>query len=92
MTAIVAGTKIRQLTQMLEECDANAVSLSKGYESCIAALRTDFDKTLEGKRSDVRSVHFCARIVLLLLSYHSTSSCVAVSMLRLDSLRCCPKM
>ena len=34
--------KIRQLSQMMEECDVNTASLTKGYDGCVKALRADF--------------------------------------------------
>lgn len=45
--------KVRQLQQMIGECDTKAANVGAGYDECAAALRDDFAKTLAAEREAV---------------------------------------
>ena len=45
--------KVRQLQQMIGECDTKAANVAAGYDECAAALRDDFAKTLAAEREAV---------------------------------------
>ena len=48
---MVVDQQVRQLQQMIGECDTKATGVAAGYDECAAALRDDFAKTLAAERS-----------------------------------------
>ncbi len=47
---IAITQQVRQLQQMIDECDTKATGVAAGYDECAAALRDDFAKTLADER------------------------------------------